>query len=76
MTDMKLRIGRKPTFVLSYIGIILAFGWSPFMLAVVKTTNLYLVMMGSFFFLIGGGIPVAMNSLQAMAADVSTEAEK
>ncbi|KAK0737885.1 major facilitator superfamily domain-containing protein [Schizothecium vesticola] len=69
------KIGRKPTFVLSYIGIILAFGWSPFMLAVVKTTNLYLVMLGSLFFLIGGGIPVAMNSLQAIAADVSTEAE-
>ena len=46
------------------------------MLGVVKTANLYLVMLGSLFFLIGGGIPVAMNSLQAMAADVSTEAEK
>ncbi|KAK1834018.1 major facilitator superfamily domain-containing protein [Podospora conica] len=70
------KIGRKPTFILAYIGIILAFAWSPFMLAIVQTTNLYLVMMGSLFFLIGGGIPVAMNSLQAMAADVSTEAEK
>ncbi len=46
------------------------------MLGVVRTTNLYLVMLGSLFFLIGGGIPVAMNSLTAMAADVSSEAEK
>ncbi|KAK4447310.1 general substrate transporter [Podospora aff. communis PSN243] len=70
------RIGRKPTFILAYIGILLAFGWSPLMLGIVQTTNLYLVMLGSLFFLIGGGIPVAMNSLTAMAADVSSEAEK
>ncbi|KAK0624388.1 general substrate transporter [Immersiella caudata] len=70
------RIGRKPTFILAYIGILLAFGWSPLMLGIVQTTNLYLVMIGSLFFLIGGGIPVAMNSLTAMAADVSSEAEK
>ncbi|KAK0724379.1 general substrate transporter, partial [Lasiosphaeris hirsuta] len=70
------RIGRKPTFIISYCGIILAFGWGPFMLGVVRTTNLYLVMIGSFFFLIGGGLPVAMNSLNAMAADVSSDADK
>jgi len=71
-----IRIGRKPTFILAYIGILFAFGWAPLMLGVVKTTNLYLAMLGSLFFLIGGGIPVAMNSLTAMAADVSSEAEK
>ncbi|KAK5662626.1 hypothetical protein OQA88_8540 [Cercophora sp. LCS_1] len=70
------KIGRKPTFILSYIGIILAFGWGPFMLGVVRTTNLYLVMLGSLFFFIGGGVPVAMNCLMAMTADISVEAEK
>ncbi|KAK0648378.1 general substrate transporter [Cercophora newfieldiana] len=70
------RIGRKPSFILAYVGILLAFGWAPLMLGIVHTTNLYLVMLGSLFFLVGGGIPVAMNSLTAMAADVSTEAEK
>lgn len=62
--------------MLSYVGIILAFGWAPLMLGVVKTTNLYLVMLGSLFFLIGGGVPVAMNCLMSMAADISTEQEK
>ncbi|KAK1756986.1 general substrate transporter [Echria macrotheca] len=70
------RIGRKPSFVLSYVGILLAFAWTPFMLGIVQTTNLYILMLGSLWFLIGGGIPVAMNSLHAMAADVSSELEK
>jgi len=62
--------------MLAYFGIICAFGYGPFMLGVVQTTNLYILMLGSLFFLIGGGIPVAMNSLTAMAADVSSEADK
>ncbi|KAK3385842.1 general substrate transporter [Podospora didyma] len=70
------RIGRKPTFMLAYFGIILAFGWGPFIIAVVNPSHLYLVIFGPLLFLIGGGIPIAINSLTAMAADVSTESEK
>ncbi|KAK3988824.1 general substrate transporter [Cladorrhinum sp. PSN332] len=70
------KIGRKPTFILSYIGIILAFSWAPSLLALGKIHNLYLAMMGSLFFLIGGGVPVALNSLNAMASDLGTEGDK
>ncbi|KAK4166959.1 general substrate transporter [Cladorrhinum sp. PSN259] len=70
------RIGRKPTFILSYVGIILAFGWTPSLLALGKIQNLYLATLGSLFFLIGGGIPVAMNSLNAMSSDLGTEGDK
>ncbi|KAK3321784.1 general substrate transporter [Apodospora peruviana] len=70
------RIGRKPTFVLSYCGIILSFSWGPALLFFAKAPNLWLIIIGCLFLLIGGGIPVAMNSLNAMAADVSTEGDK
>jgi len=69
-------IGRKSTFIISYCGIILGFGWGPLMLLLSKTPNLYLVIIGCLFFLIGGGIPVAMNILHAMASDVSSEGDK
>ncbi|KAK0705833.1 major facilitator superfamily domain-containing protein [Apiosordaria backusii] len=67
------RIGRKPTFALAYVGIVIGFGWGPSLLFFGVTPNMYLVVMGCLFFLIGGGVPVAMNSLNAMASDVSTE---
>lgn len=70
------RVGRKPAFVLAYVGVLMAFAWAPLMLKVVRTENLYVLMVGSVFFLVGGGIPTALNSLNAMAADVSSEAEK
>jgi len=65
------RIGRKVGFILAYAGIVMAFSWAPFMLGIVGTTNLWLVMMGSLFFLVGGGVPVAINCLYAMAGDVA-----
>ncbi len=46
------------------------------MLVVDKTPHVNLAILGSFFFLIGGGVPVAMNSLNAMAADVSSETDR
>lgn len=46
------------------------------MLVIGKTPHLYLAMLGSLFFLIGGGIPVAMNSLNAMASDISSETDR
>ncbi|KAK0658491.1 major facilitator superfamily domain-containing protein [Cercophora samala] len=70
------RIGRKPTFALAYFGIVVGFGWGPMLLFFGVAPNLYLVVMGCLFFLIGGGVPVAMNSLNAMASDVSTESDR
>ncbi|KAK4234330.1 general substrate transporter [Achaetomium macrosporum] len=70
------RIGRKPAFILSYVGINLGFAWGPLMLAVGETPRPQLAVIGSLFFLIGGGIPVALNSLNAMASDISSEAER
>ncbi len=46
------------------------------MLVIDKTPHVNLAIWGSLFFLIGGGIPVAMNSLNAMAADVSSETDR
>jgi hypothetical protein len=69
-------VGRKPAFLLSYVGINLGFAWGPLMLAVGEVPRPQLAVIGSLFFLIGGGIPVALNTLNAMASDVSSEAEK
>lgn len=69
-------IGRKPTFIMSYCGIIVAFAWGPLMLAIGETPNLQLAIIGSLFFLFGGGVPVALNSLNAMASDVSSESDR
>lgn len=74
--NMKSRIGRKPTFALAYAGIVIGFGWGPLLLFFGVAPNMYLVVMGCLFFLIGGGVPVAMNSLNAMASDVSTESDR
>jgi hypothetical protein len=46
------------------------------MVAIGETPHVRLATMGSLFFLLGGGIPVAMNALNAMASDVSTESER
>ncbi|KAK3934710.1 major facilitator superfamily domain-containing protein [Diplogelasinospora grovesii] len=65
------RIGRKPAFILSYVGIILGFAWGPLNLYFMQTPNLYLVIVSCLWFLIGGGVPVAMNTLHAMASDLA-----
>ncbi|KAK4195137.1 major facilitator superfamily domain-containing protein [Triangularia verruculosa] len=70
------RIGRKPTFTLAYVGIVIGFGWGPSLLLFGVIPNMYLVVLGCLFFLIGGGVPVAMNTLNAMASDVSTESDR
>ncbi|KAK4154815.1 general substrate transporter [Chaetomidium leptoderma] len=70
------RIGRKPTFILAYVGTVLVFAWGPLMLVIGETPHVRLAAMGALFFLIGGGIPVAMISLNAMASDVSSETDR
>lgn len=73
------RIGRKPTAVLAYGGTAASFAFAPFMLGKMQAqvrSNPYLLMTGSLFLLCGGGVPVLLATLYAMAADVSTEKEK
>ncbi|KAK4185419.1 major facilitator superfamily domain-containing protein [Podospora australis] len=70
------RIGRKPSFILAYVGIVVGFGWAPLLLAIGATPSIPLVVSGSLFFLIGGGVPVAMNCLNAMASDISSESDR
>ncbi|KAK3299611.1 general substrate transporter [Chaetomium fimeti] len=69
------RIGRKPSFLLAYFGIFLCFAWGPIILRS-ETPHIRLGILGSLFFLIGGGIPVAINSLNAMASDISSDSDR
>lgn len=73
------RIGRKPTAVFAYAGIAVSFSFAPLMLGVFRHSvrrNPYILMFGALFQLLGGGVPVLLATLYAMAADVSTEQEK
>ncbi|KAL2270678.1 hypothetical protein VTJ83DRAFT_49 [Remersonia thermophila] len=70
------RIGRKPSFLLAYAGIFFAFSWGPLMLVIGERPHVHLSLFGSLFFLIGGGFPVAMNTLHAIASDISSENER
>lgn len=73
------RIGRKPTLMLSYGGMAFSFCLSPLMLGSWKYAmreNPYMMLGGSVMTLVGGGIPVLMATLYAMAADVSSEETK
>ncbi|KAM7210330.1 general substrate transporter [Rhypophila decipiens] len=65
------RIGRRKVFGLSYLGIFLSFAYGPLILWFDKAPSVWVLLFGSFFLLIGGGIPIATNSLNAMAVDVS-----
>ncbi|KAJ4288827.1 hypothetical protein N0V88_007154 [Collariella sp. IMI 366227] len=69
-------LGRKLAFTLAYAGTVLAFGWGPLMLVIGDTPHVYLAPLGSIFFIIGGGIPAAMNTLHSMVSDISSEAER
>ncbi|KAL2130876.1 hypothetical protein VTI74DRAFT_5830 [Chaetomium olivicolor] len=70
------RVGRKPAFALAYAGAVLAFGWGPLMLVIGEIPHVYLAPLGSIFFLIGGGIPAAINVLHSMMSDISSETER
>lgn len=73
------RIGRKPTLLLSYLGVAVSFYFSPFMLGKLNHTvrrNPYVLMWGYLFQLIGGGVPVLLATLYAIVTDVSGEQEK
>lgn len=59
--------------MIAYLGMMLAFGWTPMILAFGDPSNVRLCVFGSLFFLVGGGVPVAMNTLHAIASDVSSD---
>lgn len=73
------RIGRKPTAILSYSSLAFSFATSPLMLGEFKyilRANPNIILYGSIFQIIGGGIPVLMTTLYATVADVSSEKDK
>ena len=73
------RIGRKPTALFAYSGLATSFCFGPLMLGLMRDEirrNPYLLLMGNIFTFFGGGVPVLLATLYAMAADVSTEKEK
>lgn len=77
---MSDRFGRKPTALLAYIGVFASFFFTPLMLGPPLRgsirANPYLLLWGNIFQAAGGGIPVLLQTLYAMAADVSSEADK
>ncbi|KAF4466490.1 mfs transporter [Fusarium albosuccineum] len=76
---MSDKVGRKPTIIFAWSGLAAAFLFAPFSLKVWQTTlrdDPYVVLLGAFFQLFGGGIPVMLSTLYAVAADVSTEQNK
>ncbi|KAK7403628.1 hypothetical protein QQX98_010593 [Neonectria punicea] len=73
------KIGRKPTVIFAYSGVAVSFGFGPVVLKGLQQPirdNPYLLLMGAVFQLFGGGIPVLLNTLYAIAADVSSEEDK
>ncbi len=77
---MSDRFGRKPTALLAYVGVFVSFLFTPLMLGPPLQhrvrANPYILLWGNLFQIVGGGIPVLLQTLYAMAADVSSEDEK
>ncbi|KAM3447079.1 hypothetical protein MY3296_009074 [Beauveria thailandica] len=77
---MSDRFGRKPIALLAYLGLVASFFGTPLMLGPPLRqrvrANPYLLLWGSLFQVAGGGIPVLLQTLYAMAADVSSQEEK
>lgn len=76
---MSDKIGRKPTAIFAYAGVAVSMGIGPFFLK--DLSNLirhkpYVLLVGSVFQIFGGGIPVLLATLYAIAADVSSEEQK
>ncbi|EGX94798.1 Major facilitator superfamily transporter [Cordyceps militaris CM01] len=77
---MSDRFGRKPTALLAYLGLFASFFFTPVLLGPPLRQrvrdNPYLLLWGNLFQAAGGGIPVLLQTLYAVVADVSTEEEK
>jgi MFS family permease len=76
---MSDKIGRKPIVMFSWIGIAICFLFAPFSIKAFHGSlrdRPYLLVLGGFFQVFGGGVPVLMSTLYSIAADVSTEENK
>ncbi|KAI1056734.1 hypothetical protein LB507_001838 [Fusarium sp. FIESC RH6] len=76
---MSDKIGRKPTLMFSWIGIAVCYLFAPFSIKAFQGSlrdRPYVLVLGGFFQIFGGGIPVLMSTLYSIAADVSTEENK
>ena len=76
---MSDKIGRKPTLMFSWVGIAVCYLFAPFSIKAFHGSlrdRPYLLVLGGFFQIFGGGIPVLMSTLYSIAADVSTEENK
>lgn len=72
-------IGRKPIILMAYGAQAVSFCLTPFALGelrMIVRENPYILLWGTLFTLIGGGVPVLMSTFYAIAADVSTEKDK
>ncbi|KPM44028.1 hypothetical protein AK830_g2495 [Neonectria ditissima] len=73
------KIGRKPTVIFAYVGVAVSFCFGPIILKGLQQPirdHPYLLLTGVVFQLFGGGVPVLLNTLYAIAADVSSEEDK
>jgi len=70
------RIGRKKTFGLAILGIILSSAWIVMIIWWWKIFPLRLIWLGPIFRAVGGGDSVAAAAIYAIAADVTTEANR
>jgi MFS transporter, PCFT/HCP family, solute carrier family 46 (folate transporter), member 1 len=66
------KIGRKPLFLIAISGLFCSFLFAPYMLYYFRNTNPYYLLFGNLWLLCGGGVPVAISTLFAMTADLST----
>ncbi|RFN49500.1 mfs transporter [Fusarium flagelliforme] len=76
---MSDKIGRKPTLMFSWVGIAVCYLFAPFSIKAFQGSlrdRPYMLVLGGFFQIFGGGIPVLMSTLYSIAADVSTEENK
>jgi MFS family permease len=76
---MSDKIGRKPTVMLAWSGIAVCFLFAPFSMKAFQgelREKPYLLILGGFFQIFGGGIPVMFSTLYSIAADVSSEEDK
>ncbi|KAF5026536.1 hypothetical protein F66182_1396 [Fusarium sp. NRRL 66182] len=76
---MSDKIGRKPTVMFAYGGVAVTFLFSPFSLKAYSAElreHPYIMLIGGFFQIFGGGVPVMISTLYSIAADVSSEEHK
>jgi len=76
MADPAHRLGRKPVLIFSYGGVCFSFATTPLYFHYFRNINPYFILIGSVGQAFGGGIPVALSTLYAIATDVTSEEER